>query len=82
MSLSEEQAQSVVRHLKSQPGGSACPVCSEDSWEVSEDVYFMGEFNLEYRQPVEGSVVPFVAVTCTECHNTRFFPAVRLGLAD
>ena len=81
MALSQEQNERVVNHLRSKIR-NACPMCGERDWDVDGEMHCSGVFDPEYRQPVQGSMVPLVMVVCKNCYFSYYMPAIRLELLD
>jgi len=81
MPLSQPKLDKVVRHLQSKVR-AGCPLCGERNWNVEQDLHFLGILDPEYKQPVQGSVMPTVTVTCQNCYFCFYLPAMKLGILD
>lgn len=81
MPLSESQVNRVVAHLRSKIT-NGCPMCGRRDWNVDKELHFSGVLDPEYRQPVQGAIVPLVLINCTNCYFSYYLPAMRLGLLD
>lgn len=83
MKLSEEQAQSVIRHITSKNGGNLinCPICRHTQWTVNNLVAEMREFqNGDLILGGDSAIMPFVSITCNNCAHTLFINAIQIGL--
>jgi len=81
MPLSQLQQDEVVRHLQSKLR-SGCPLCGERNWSVDQELHFLGVLDPEYKQPVQGNVMPIVTATCQNCYFCFHLAAMKLGLLD
>lgn len=83
MKLSEEQAQSVIKHITSRNGGRLinCPICNHSQWTVNNLVTEMREFqNGDLILGGDSAIMPFVSITCNNCAHTLFINAIQIGL--
>ena len=62
-------------------GNKLCPICSENSWSISEDLVEVRPYK-GGALVVGGSLFPFLVVTCRNCGHTLFFNAVIAGLVE
>ena len=60
--------------------GAGCAVCGARNWNIEQELLFLGLLDPEYKQPVEGRLLPLVAVNCAQCYQVVFFQAMALGL--
>ena len=79
MALSEDQIDEVIQHIRSKVS-NGCPLCGQRNWGIEPNVLYMGVMDTEYKQPVEGSAIPLIMVTCNDCFFSYHLPAVRLGV--
>ena len=61
--------------------GSACPLCGNNKWEISDQVFQAVEFSYKGLL-VGGSSFPMVPLTCAFCGNTYFINALVAKLID
>ena len=78
MKLSEEQHKKLVEFVRNRwktPVG--CPVCRENNWSVSREVYELREFH-GGGMVVGGNsaIAPICPVTCGNCGNTLLINAL------
>ena len=79
MGLSEQQAQVILDHIRAKARGG-CPLCGQRAWKVEPELSFHGVFDPEYKQPVQGRIIPMVDVGCPNCFFTFQLPVMRLGV--
>jgi hypothetical protein len=81
MELSEEHKKIILDLFKN---GSyhACEFCGNNDWQVNDTFFQVGEFNDGILTGKPLKVIPLLVIFCTECHNTKFINAIKLGLID
>jgi len=80
MHLSQEQTNEFMDWLNSKwEGLKKCPVCGQNSWNVSDRVFEMREFH-GGSMVVGGILQPVIPVTCSNCGNTLYFNAMQAGI--
>lgn len=64
-------------------GPGECTVCSENSWTYDSTLFEVREYQ-GGGMVIGGrsSILPTIALTCSNCGNTQFLNAVTLGLVD
>ena len=61
--------------------GSVCPLCGNNHWNISDQVFQAIEF--DYKGILLGGAsYPMVSLTCDNCGNTYFINALKSGLLD
>lgn len=80
MRLTKEQIDKLINHL-SQYGDIVCPVCKGVQWNVNDLVIESREF-LNGDVALNGTIMPFIPLTCRNCGNTLFLNAVQLGYVN
>jgi hypothetical protein len=79
MPLTNEQKTRVQQHL--QRFLRECPVCGGLAWSwETEQLNFLGVFDMDYKQPLAGKILPLVSATCKNCYYVAQFSAMNLGL--
>lgn len=82
MRLTEEQKKKMVEYIQQKwAPPSTCPVCKQNNWNVSSEVYEFREFH-GGSMVIGGKsgIVPLIPVTCNYCGNTVLFNALIAGL--
>ena len=61
--------------------GSVCPLCGNNHWNISDQVFQAIEF--DYKGILLGGAsYPMVPLTCDNCGNSYFINALKSGLLD
>jgi hypothetical protein len=77
MQLSQEQSRIFLEWLNSKwYGMKKCPVCDNNSWNISDRVFEMREF-YGGSMVLGGILQPVIPVTCANCGNTLYFNAIQ-----
>jgi hypothetical protein len=79
MAMSHEHQQRLLSHVQSKLK-AGCPLCGARDMTIEDTVQFLGLLDSEYRQPIEGTVHPVVAVVCNNCFHVMHFSALKLGI--
>ncbi|RHU95684.1 hypothetical protein DXC04_08415 [Dorea sp. OM07-5] len=61
--------------------GSVCPLCGNNHWNISDQVFQAVEFDYKGIL-IGGTSFPMVPLTCDNCGNTYFINALKSGLID
>jgi len=61
--------------------GSPCPLCGNNRWEISDQVFQALEFDYKGIQ-IGGATFPMVPLTCVTCGNTYFINALIAKLIE
>ena len=80
--LSEDDKATFQRWLQSRvPASTAihCSVCGEQNWEILPHVIEARPYANQHLMWIASSY-PLVGLTCTNCSNTLFFSALKVGL--
>lgn len=79
MPLSEDQIDkaSKVIDLLLKKG---CYVCRGLDWTLYEEFVISPAFDMDYKRPIEGLLLPFIVVICKNCGNSHFFNAKEIGI--
>ena len=80
--MKKPTAQEAIDYLNSKWKNQTCPMCGSRTWNVTDKVFELREFNdgnLVLGGP-GGSVYPVIPVTCGNCGNTIFVSALSTGL--
>ena len=79
--MTKIQANDIINYLNTKWGGSPCPMCHSSSWNLSDKIFELREFNngsLVLGGP-SSAITPVIPVTCTNCGNTIFVNALTAG---
>ena len=80
--LSQDQKEKAANFINERwKGAKNCPVCDNKEWTLAEHTVT----SLVIRgNDIQGSgtTYPMVMAICTNCGDTRFFSAVRMGIMD
>ncbi len=82
MKLNEQQHNQLLSHLKSKWKAPAdCPVCKNNDWEVSTEVYELREFH-GGSMVIGGSssIIPLSPIICKVCGNTVLINPLLAGI--
>lgn len=77
MKISQEKVNSYLRRIYA----TACPLCGNNNWTISDQVFQALEFDFK-GLPLNGASYPIVPLTCTQCGNTYFINALIAGLIE
>ena len=77
MKLSQEKLNNYLKKIH----GSICPLCNNNKWTISDQVFQALEFDYEGLL-IGGTSYPIVPLTCQNCGNTYFINALISGLID
>lgn len=82
MKLSEKQYKKLQDHVAVQwKSPYMCPVCRQNNWNISRDLFELRGFNRGSLVVGGGSpLFPVVPVTCQVCGHVVFFNALVVGL--
>jgi hypothetical protein len=81
MRLNREQSEAFLAFLKEQwTTGIICPVCMSKSWNVSDTVFELREFQGGAMVLGGGLIQPIIPVSCTKCGYVIHFNAVHAGV--
>ena len=61
--------------------GSACPLCGNNHWSISDQIFQAIEFAYS-GLPIGGASYPMVPLVCDNCGNTYFINALKAGFLD
>lgn len=61
--------------------GTPCPLCGNNKWEISDQVFQAVEFSYKGLL-VGGASFPMIPLTCVNCGNTYFINALVSKLID
>jgi len=83
MELNKEETrivEGVEKYLdKKAPMGISCSVCQHRNWKIFTKIFEIPEFHS--RSAMGGATrIPVISVMCTNCSNTLFFNAIKLGV--
>lgn len=81
MKLTKEQQQIITSKINEKWAKPiACPTCKANSWNISDNVFELRDFN--YGNMVIGGVpiIPIVPVICHNCGNTILVNPLILGV--
>lgn len=82
MKLTKDQHKKIIDYIRKKwTTPSTCPVCKNNNWTVSTDVYEVRLFH-GGNMVIGGksSIMPLIPVICNECGNTILFNAIITGL--
>ena len=57
-----------------------CSLCNSSKWEVSDTIFELREFNGGDLVQGGDSIYPVIPITCSNCGNTLFLNAVKMGV--
>ena len=77
MKINQEKLNNYLRTIH----GSICPLCGNNNWTISDQVFQAIEFDYKGIL-INGASYPMVPLTCTTCGNTYFINALVAGLID
>jgi hypothetical protein len=82
MRLNEKQKTELLSKIQELTGGPhKCSVCGSRSWVVSDRIFELREFQGGgIVLGGDASVIPVVAMACSQCGNTVLVNALALGL--
>jgi len=75
-------SEKIINHLKTKWGGRPCQMCGIGSWNVSDSIFELREFNAGNMVLGNGPLIPVVPITCDNCGNTVFINAIKAGLIE
>lgn len=78
MSIGYSEQQKIREHLQGR--NNQCPVCGANNWAIFDDLLSPLCIDLEYKRPIEGKLLPVVALICNDCGHVRQIAAGKLGL--
>jgi len=81
MTLSQDQKSMMEAHFR-ESSISKCPMCGHNNWALQDTIKYLGVYDAEYQQPVEGKFFPTIAAICEKCFYTALFSATRLGIVN
>ena len=70
--------QKIKDHL--QGHNNQCIVCSANNWTIFDDFVSPLCVDIEYKRPIEGKLLPMVALICNDCGYIRQIAAGKVGL--
>jgi hypothetical protein len=75
MPLNDRQKKAFTAWLKDRNVSAVCPACgAQGSWQLHDGV--LGVLDLDFeKKKASPSGAGFLALTCKQCGNTRFFAA-------
>jgi predicted nucleic-acid-binding Zn-ribbon protein len=77
MKINQEKLNNYLQTIH----GSICPLCGNNNWTISDQVFQAIEFDYKGIL-INGASYPMVPLTCTTCGNTYFINALVAGLID
>ena len=80
MPFTAGQLQAVTAHLQGK--NNACPICGANNWAIFDDLIAATCVDVEYKRPIQGKLLPMVALICNECGNVRQITAKSVGLLN
>lgn len=79
--ITEDQAKRILDWLNRKWPGHKCDVCGENDWSLAEDL--VTPLVISGKDIQAGGVsYPMAMVICSNCAQTKFFNAVRIGLGS
>jgi len=63
-------SQNAIKHLQEKWGNKACPMCGQNNWTVSDNLFELREFQGGNIILGSGPIIPVFPVTCNNCGNT------------
>ncbi len=84
MKISPEKTQEVLNQITSKCTIRKCPMCGGNEWNIEDKIFELREFNNGNLVIGGGSssIIPLLAITCTNCGNTQFINALMCGAID
>lgn len=85
MKLTRKQTALLLQRLQRQwREPQTCPICHEEDWKIPQSILELREYEegeiIAY--PKDSSIIPLVAVTCTNCGYTFLINALTIHLLD
>lgn len=82
MELTTDQKNNLVENLRNyRPDGITCVLCNNQSWEISDKIFELREFQGGDFAIGKGStILPVIPMNCSRCGNTMFINALRVGV--
>ena len=77
MKVNQEKIDNYLKKIH----GSICPLCNNNAWTISNQVFQTLEFDYN-GLPIGGASYPVVPLTCQYCGNTYFINALISGLIE
>ena len=80
--MNKPTGEEIIEFIHSHWKNQTCPMCGGRTWNVSDKVFELREFNdgnFVLGGP-NSSIVPLIAVTCDKCGNTVLINALSTGL--
>jgi predicted RNA-binding Zn-ribbon protein involved in translation (DUF1610 family) len=72
--------ENALKHLNKKWGQKNCPMCGENSWNVSDKIFELREFhNGNLVVGKESTIFPVFPVSCNNCGNSIFVNALIAG---
>jgi len=78
MPFTYEQREKITSHMSGRR--NECPVCGTNRWDLFDDLIASMCIDVEYKRPIEGKLLPTVALICGECGYVRQVAAGKVGL--
>ena len=78
MALGYANEKKIRNHLERR--NNRCPLCGSNHWEIFDDLVSLICFDVEYKRPIEGKIVPIVILICSDCGDIRQISAKKVGL--
>jgi len=72
----------VIQHLNQKWGSRPCPMCGSNSWNVSDKIYELREFQEGHLVIGNGPIFPVIPVSCNNCGNSVMVNALLSGAID
>lgn len=75
-----------LQFLQEKIQSMTCPLCHQDQWTISENIYELREYRGKNGYLLDGKIpvpiVPLIPMTCDNCGNTILINAILAGVLD
>lgn len=84
MKLTKEQVSLILTKLNNynyNNGRRPCSICGNQKWLLNDTIFEMREFNGgDLIIGEKSAIMPVISLSCTECGNTLFLSAIKMGV--
>lgn len=78
MPIDHADKQKIEDHLQGR--NNQCPLCGANTWTILDEFVSPLCIDPEYKRPIEGKLLPMVALICNDCGYVRQVAAGKVGL--